>query len=62
MTSAHHHDHDGHHHHAHGAAAPRGRVAQAPAASLLRTSAAQRLVGVSVALAAVWTAVIWALA
>jgi hypothetical protein len=51
----HHHHHHGHgHHHS-----PRHRPV--PQASLLRTSAAARLLGVAVVVAALWASVYWAL-
>ncbi|GLK57022.1 ABC-type nickel/cobalt efflux system permease component RcnA [Methylopila capsulata] len=72
MTSTHAHDHHAHAHGAHDPGshghdhAPRphghGPRAQAPAASLLRTSALARLGGVSATLIVLWAGVAWALA
>ncbi|WP_146035654.1 hypothetical protein [Methylopila sp. Yamaguchi] len=74
MTSTHAHDHHAHDHgshdpgshgHGHDHAFPRhGHAprAQAPAASLLRTSALGRIGGVAAALIVLWGAVAWALA
>lgn len=71
MTAAHRHPRDGHDHHGHdhdghahvhgGARAPRRPVAVTPGLSLLRMSAAERLIGVAVALAVLWSLVFWAL-
>jgi len=54
----HHHDHDHHHHHHPGQAHPPATVS----ASILRMSALERLAAAVVLIAALWGAVMWALA
>jgi hypothetical protein len=53
-----HHDHHHHHHHAPGHAHPPATVSP----SILRMSALERLAAVTVVIAVLWGAVMWALA